>query len=443
MSRSGVRSWAGWILLALVASLGISLLDSEWRGAALRTVRDGELAEDLKRPELWGVEYGFIGAHLAAGRGFAGPYPEVTSPTAVMPPVLPLLFGAVFALTGYQTSSSFVLLQLLRALVVGLGLGCLDRCGLELGATSPRARALFRALGAAFILVFAPRRLFHQIYDEWFLFGAVAMALLLALRLFRRGPRRRLQVVGWGVVLGAMALTQPVVAFAAGLATLAAAGRARRPGWLWALLVAALVVAPWSIRNAVHFDSPLPVKSTLFFELYYGTLISPRGIHLEEEVMTSGRHPFFPGAERQRALAMGEGAYFAEKRRLFVESLVTQPQLYLAKTTYRLAYATVLFPYSRAHRVFFNPVVPTALKFALYPLPFMGLILCWPRRGERRPDLLFLVVFYVAYLLPYVLIHFWLRYWVQLLPLHVLLIYRGYGELHAWRDGVRATTRSA
>jgi hypothetical protein len=439
-----VRALSCCTLLALLISTGISLLDAEWRRGVARTLATGELAEELKRPELWGVEYGFIGAHLAAGRGFAGPYPEVDRPTSVMPPLLPAVFGAVFAVAGYQTPWSFVLLQLLRALAVGAGLACLDRCGFELGARAGVRRAMFRVTLAGFVLVFAPRRLFHQIYDEWFLFGAVALALLWAQRIFRRDDVSGRATAGWGVLLGAMALTQPVVAFALGVATLAAAGRGRRLRWGGALALAALVVAPWSIRNAIVFGRPLPVKSTVFFELYYGTLVSPRGIHVEEEVMHAGLHPFFPGRERRRAIALGEAAYFDEKRRLFLRSLAERPELYLTKVAYRAAYATVLFPYSRAHRLFFNPVAPTALKFALYPLPFLGVLLCWPARGERRPVLSFLTVCYVGYVVPYVLIHFWLRYWVQVLPLHVLLAYLGGVELRALRPGrlcVRARGR--
>jgi len=412
------------LLIAALAVLGVSALDPEWRAAVALSMTEGNLADPLKRPEFWGVEYGFIGAHLAAGRGFSGPYPDVAEPTAVMPPLLPMVFGAVFALAGYQTIAGFLLLLLIRVIVLGIGFWCLDRCAVELGGGGTRQRFALAGIAAILILVFAPRQLLFLVYDEWFLFGTVAFCLLSALRLLRgpRVPTRRSALV-WGAALGAMALTQPVVAFALGCAMVAAALRDRRPRLLAALGVAAILLVPWAVRNTVRFGSPFTIKSTLFFELYYGTLVSPQGIHREEEVMSGGRHPFSPGPEHEHAVALGETAYFAEKRDLFLKTLRQSPGLYLAKVAYRAAYVTVLFPFSRVHQDYFSPVVPAAVKYELYPMPFLAAIVCWRLRPQRRRESVFLILCYGAFLLPYVLIHFWLRYWVQILPVHILLIF--------------------
>jgi len=412
------------LLIAALAVGGVSALDPEWRAAVERSLSDGHLADTLTRPEFWGIEYGFIGAHLAAGRGFSGPYPDVTAPTAVMPPLLPMIFAAVFAVAGYQTIASFLLLLLIRVIVLGIGFWCLDRCATELGGGGARQRLALAGIAALLILVFAPRQLLFLLYDEWFLFGTVAFCLLSALRLLR-GPRVPAwrSVLVWGVALGAMALTQPIIAFALGCAMIAAALRDQRPRLLAALGVAALLLVPWAVRNTLRFGSPFSIKSTLFFELYYGTLVSPQGIHREEEVMEGGRHPFSPGPEHDHAIALGETAYFAEKRDLFMRSLRQSPGLYLAKVAYRTAYVTVLFPFSKVHQNYFNPLVPAAVKYALYPLPFIAAIVCWRRRPQHRPELVFLTLCYGAFLLPYVLIHFWLRYWVQILPIHILLVF--------------------
>jgi len=422
-----MRRWSAGglcLLIALMAVLGVAALDPEWRAAVALSMTEGNLADSLKRPEFWGVEYGFIGAHLAAGRGFSGPYPDVAEATAVMPPLLPMLFGAVFAFAGHQTIAGFLLLLIIRVIVLGLGFWCLDRCAVELGGGGARQRLALAGIAALLILVFAPRQLLFLVYDEWFLFGTVAFCLLSALRLLRgpRVPTWRSTLV-WGAALGAMALTQPIVAFALGCAMIAAAPRVQWPRLLAALGVAALLLVPWAVRNTVRFGSPFTIKSTLFFELYYGTLVSPQGIHREEEVMTGGRHPFSPGPEHEHAMALGETAYFAEKRDLFMQSLRRSPGLYLAKVAYRVAYVTVLFPFSRVHQDYFSPVVPAAVKYALYPVPFLAAIACWRLRPDRRRELTFLVLCYGAFLLPYVLIHFWLRYWVQILPVHILLVF--------------------
>ncbi len=415
---------ASCLLIVALASLGVSALDPEWRAAVGRSFSEGDLADFLERPEFRGVEYGFIGAHLAAGRGFSGPYPEVEEPTAVMPPVLPMIFGAVFAVAGHQTIAGFLLLLVIRVIVLGLGFWSLDRCAMELGVAGARGRVAMAGITALLILVFAPRQLLFLLYDEWFLFGTVAFCLLFALRMLRGPavPTWRSAIV-WGALLGGMALTQPIVAFALGCAMIAAAHREQRPRMLAALGVSALLLVPWGVRNAIRFGSPFSIKSTLFFELHYGTVVSPQGIHREEEVMMSGRHPFSPGPEHDRAIELGETAYFAEKRDLFLQSLRQSPGLYLAKVAYRAAYVTALFPFSRVHQDYFSPVVPAAVKYALYPAVFMAAIACWRLRRHRRPELTFLAVCYGSFLLPYVLIHFWLRYWVQILPVHILLVF--------------------
>jgi hypothetical protein len=437
-------TYARWAALAAGLTIAISCLSPNWTQAVRRSVRSASLDGTLMTPQFWGVEYGFIGKHLADGRGFAGPYLDVLEPTAVMPPLLPLLFAGVFLLAGYHSASGFITLGVVRALVIAGGCVALERIAADLGARDRGRRALCLATALAFVLAFAPRRLFYILYDEWFMWGAMSLGVLIGLGLARTAPEHdRRRALGWGAFLGAMLLTQPIAGFAFGSATVALALFRRRPLLLGSLVVAFAVMLPWLARNWLQLGSPSPVKSTVFFELYYGTLVEPDGIHREEEVIASGKHPFQGGPEQARAMAMGERAYFAEKRDLFLHTLVERPGLYLAKVGYRLAYATVLFPSSQAEQLYFNPEIPAALKYALYPLPFVAFLVCcfWP--GPWSAPRVFVAACYAAFLLPYVLINFWLRYWVQALPVHIVIVWLAAATVGRWWRGRREAAPSA
>ena len=440
--RRELRLFGIYVGIALAASVLVSSRDADWRAAVAGMASGRPLPESLQEPQFFGLEHGFIGAHVAAGRGFAGPYPDVTEPTAVMPPVLPLVFAAVFSVADPGSPAAFWLLFVLRVLCVAIGGHALHSLLVNL---LPHTRArTWLWIGAVVAIVgsLAPRRLLFLFYDEPLLFAITALSLRAAFGLARSGagevPGADWKRIGWaGIGTGLVLLAQPILGFALALGSAAVGIGRRHRAWLAIPLIALLTTLPWAARNASLTGTWTPVKSTLFFELHYGTFVSPDGIHREEEVIASGRHPFFPGEERARAIELGERAYFAEKRDEFLAALAREPGLYVSKLIKRLSYATLVFPASVAHQSYFSPETPLALKYLIYPLPFAGWIalLALRSRVRERAFWRFVVVAYAAFLLPYVGIHFWLRYWVQALPLHLLLVLWGIELLRPSRDG--------
>lgn len=385
--------------------------------AALREL----LADGARLPTFFasdyfsGLEYGYIGNHLSRGHGFVGPFEHITSPTATMPPVLPLVYATVFSICGFKTVASFWVIFILRTLSVATGFFLL----LQLAATLSEKGIIRAAMLLA--LVFATGNLFFFFYDEWFMWLFAAISLSITFNILHQKEINWLQVLGFGTWLGLALLTQTVMGAALAGAWLMTALRFRYHKMLWAIPVAIGIMMPWVFRNYAVFGSVMPVKSNLGFELYFSTVHESRGILILEEQNQSKKHPIKPGPEREYALQLGEHEYQRRKTEEFLNILRNNPARYLEKVAYRLMYATVAFPFSTEEQKVHNPA-PALIKYLLYPTVFLFWCMQWFMPGRRRPFVFFCLMLYAAYLGPYILINFWLKYWVHMLPLYAVIV---------------------
>jgi 4-amino-4-deoxy-L-arabinose transferase-like glycosyltransferase len=195
-----------------------------------------------------------------------GHYPESNvapagGPSAIRPPGYPYFLGAVYALTGDSVTAGRVAQALLGALAVVLtALIALELFG-------RRAALIAGGLAAIFPpLVMDGMTLFTEP-----LFVVLVLAAVLAALRWRRDPR-----LGWvaaaGVATGLALLTRPnaiLVLLVLAIAVLDGPWRRLR-SWRAPLLLVAcavLVVAPWTIRNAVQFDRLVPISTQDGFTL--------------------------------------------------------------------------------------------------------------------------------------------------------------------------------
>jgi hypothetical protein len=182
---------------------------------------------------------------------------------------LPTLLAAVPMLLLGSTSYSPALIVpvLTGALVPVLAWRVAADLAAERALPPGRARTL--ALGTGLVTaVSLPLVISSAVLDSTAPFGVAALAVcLLAARLLRepRGARvRDLRLVGLGLALGLAALARNeavwvALAWAALAATAAGASRAVRARLVMVPAVVALaVVAPWLVREAITFGSPLP-----------------------------------------------------------------------------------------------------------------------------------------------------------------------------------------
>jgi 4-amino-4-deoxy-L-arabinose transferase-like glycosyltransferase len=196
---------------------------------------------------------------LADGKGFVHPlilgYTGVSVPTAEHPPLWPL----VLSVTSSLGAKTYLAHRLTGCVVGALAVAVVGLLGRRAG--GERTGLIAASLAALYpTLVAADGSLMSES-----LYGLlVGVSLLLAYRLM---DRPTLPVgAALGATIGLAALTRaeallllPILALPV---CLRARGRATAWPWSFALacLAALVVIAPWSVRNWIAFDRPVPIS---------------------------------------------------------------------------------------------------------------------------------------------------------------------------------------
>lgn len=244
--------------------------------------------------------YGHLASRIAAGETYS--LPGRGTPTALCPPLYPVVLAPLYAAGIGETDAPLLLYAVIDALA------CLALYGLVRGLGGTRAAGLLAALGWA---VYLP-----QVSIELRLWTEPLAALLttaalwaLAAASLRGGARRYL--LG-GVLLGLATLTRstmlPLALLAAIAAALASAGGPRERFGRAALVITACaaVMTPWTIRNAVAFDAFVPTTTHGGQSLYEGNC------GLEDEDFLRNIHIPESRERFARLLAERDGISFGE-----------------------------------------------------------------------------------------------------------------------------------
>jgi len=210
------------------------------------------------RPWSDSAEYDTVAWNLARGAGFAldgaaGPYP-----TAFVPPVMPWLTSLLYRVVGHQYFAA-LLLQCAIGALVPLLLAALG--GVTFGLTVGRVAGWLAAVHP--LLVFFSGYLLTETA-----FTATLLLALLASAEWVKTPRAG-RALGTGLTWGLAALTRPtalalpflVAAWAWAPLGLTVPGRERLRQLAMLLLGVALVVGPWTLRNAVALRAFVPVTT--------------------------------------------------------------------------------------------------------------------------------------------------------------------------------------
>jgi hypothetical protein len=221
-------------------------------------------------------EHGAIAANLLTGRGFAVRFLGAEGPTSQQAPVYPLLVALAYRLGGIGTPQALLILELGQAVLGGLlvvGVLVLAR---EVIPGHPGCAHLAAAIAALHpSLVYAATHVQVAALAATLLTAALATA-------FRAGRTGRDgDALGTGLLLGLLALTDPILTLAApGMAWAIALGsgarRAARPMTI-TLLTSALTVAPWIARNARVHGEFVAIKSTFGYAFWQGNCARSAG----------------------------------------------------------------------------------------------------------------------------------------------------------------------
>lgn len=376
-ARNGGR--AGLVALLAILLLGLGLrLDYAWSGRA---------------PVYDAQAYARIAANLDQGRGFTTGA-AATQPSSNYSPGLPLLVAGLYELSGGVHER---LARLALALIGALAVLLTYLLGRRLA--GPAAGLI----GAAAIAVY-PALLEYQ----GMLMSEPLAATLLAgavLAMFWAGDdARQKHPARWvlpGALLGALALTRPEYVGVAVLLGVVVFARGVGDSWRRALgqaavmlVAAAVVLAPWMVRNAMALHRFVPVSTGGGQVLFAGTYL-PSGGNPErvgEEVVV--RHPelFAPGAVQrlrlEQILARLAAHRYPDLEPDRALAKMGKEQLWDDLSEAPLEYAGFLAAkvgriWAHGPRAVMREPVWEALHWALLGLGMLGLgLLAWRRRWE-------------------------------------------------------------
>jgi 4-amino-4-deoxy-L-arabinose transferase-like glycosyltransferase len=381
--------------LGLAALVAILLL-----GLGLRL---GE-AWDGRAPVYDAGAYAAIAANLDRGEGFTVG-PTATQPSSNYSPGLPLLLAGLYEVTGgVHERTARVLLALIGTLAVlftyliGRRLARSKTLG---GYGGPNSSGVVAGLiGAAAVAIY-PALLEYQGMTMGEPLAATLLAGAVLSMLWARDRGAPWRWLAPGALLGALTLVRPEYLAVALLLGLLVLGTGARHDWRSALAQSAVlfaglavVLAPWTVRNAIALDRFVPVSTGGGQVLFAGTYLPSDGDpeRVGEEVVD--RHPNlfgphaterlrleqilarlaaarYPGLETDQALSrMG--------REQLWDDIGEEPLEYTGFVAAKIGRI-----WSHGPRDVMREPVWEALHWALVALGLLGLaILAWWRRWE-------------------------------------------------------------
>ena len=222
---------------------------------------------DASHIHAW--EQGNVARALVAGHGFGSAFAS-TQPSAIMPPVYPLIVAGFFLLFGVHTAQSIFAIHAFDCLINSLA--CIPVFLLARRSFGERA-AWWAAWGWALF----PYGIYFSAAWAWsthLLLLCLCWLLYLAQDL-ERSPRLKLWA-GFGLLAGFAGLTEPSILMVVPFLLAQAAWRLARAGQRWLLpgtvasLAITAVLSPWLIRDAMVFHRFIPMRDSMGLELWMG-----------------------------------------------------------------------------------------------------------------------------------------------------------------------------
>ena len=299
----------------------------------------------------FGWEAGRAGRSLALGRGFADPFvPSGTGPTAWLPPLYPMIIGAVFRVFGIYTRLSGWVLLAINSLFGAATASAVYEIAARCFGDSERGKK--NALWSAWIWALYPATMQYSVRWIWEMSLTTLLfswALVVTLRLRGVGnadKARSLSRAGlwsaFGLLWGWIALSNatPLLMLpVCGLWILAGVADKRKAvaGAALSAVVFAACIAPWAWRNWEVFHIFIPTRGNFGAELYVGNGPQSNGFPWGITV--------FSQADLALYARMGEAAFVRERGRLANESIRANPKHFLELSLKRAYFYWVNVPH--------------------------------------------------------------------------------------------------
>ena len=365
--------------------------------------------------EQFGAEMGWTARSIATGRGFSSPFLPQTGPTALVCPLFPTLLAGIFKIFGvYTPAAAFVALSFTSAL------SSLTTAVIYLGMRPHFGRNTARL--AAMLWSLYPYAVY---YSAVYLWDCALTSLLFAVCFFlalNKLPFCRTRAwTGYGALFGVTALSNPsVLSLFPVLLGWAACRRVRTGGRVAVPLLASccalvLVLAPWTVRNALALHQPIVTRDGFWGEFYAGN--SGDTSHSNP----GWTHPASNPAEMVQYQTRGELGYMEWKRVLSIQQVREHPAAFVAVSARRvLRFWTGYWSFARtylADEALDVPNVPFCVL--LTALTVFGCRRLW--QNGRGTALLFVATLLV-FPLPYYITHASVDYRQPIEPMIVAVI---------------------
>jgi len=269
----------------------------------------------------YGYELGRVARAIAAGEGFSSPLRDLsTGPTIWFTPIFPYLVAGIFKIWGIYTDMSRMIIQLMNCAFAALTI-------IPIYGIAKKTFGEGVAIGAAWVWVFSPTALYFPIIWIWdtTLIG-LFFSLIFWATLVLREKQGLLPWAGYGALWVVGILINPSILslFPFFLGWLVWEARKHSTSWAkpvaTALLVFALGLVPWTIRNYRVFGKVIVLRSNFGLELWLGN--NPE----VTDTMSQWAHPNDNPNEADKYVRMGEIAYMADKQRGAFAFMRTHPR---------------------------------------------------------------------------------------------------------------------
>jgi 4-amino-4-deoxy-L-arabinose transferase-like glycosyltransferase len=325
---------------------------------------------DASHIHAW--EQGNVARALVAGHGFGSAFAS-TQPSAIMPPVYPLIVAAFFLLFGVHTAQSIFAVHAFDCLINSLA--CIPVFLLARRSFGERA-----AWWAAWGWALSPYGIYFSAAWAWsthLLLLCLCWLLYMAQDL-ERSPRLGLWA-GFGLLAGFAGLIEPSILIVVPFLLALAAFRLARAGRRWLLpgtvasLVIAAVISPWLIRDAVVFHRFIPMRDSMGLELWMGN--NGSNLHWTSNDL----HPLHDAQELAGYNRMGELAYMDYKMQQAKAYIHDHPGWYAWMCMRRAVYLWTGYWSFDKNYLAMEPTDPENVPFAtcLTLLGTLGLFLAW------------------------------------------------------------------
>jgi hypothetical protein len=268
----------------------------------------------------YGYELGRVARSIALGLGFSSPLRLVDSgPTVWFTPIYPYLVAAIFKVWGIYTDQSRIIIQTINyafASLTIIPIYCIARRTFGQGV----------AVAASWFWVLLPTSLFFPLTWIW---DTSMAALFLALIFWATLAISEYQSVwswaGYGALWAIGGLVNPGVLSLFPFLVGWVIWQARRDGAPWikfsaaTILVFAVALVPWTIRNYRVFGKFIVLRSNFGLELWLGN--NPA----VPDSWSPWMHPNDNPQEALKYKRMGEIAYMAEKQQQAFAFMRTHP----------------------------------------------------------------------------------------------------------------------